>query len=142
SPSPIGAFSFDSRCTSGPPARLIAPATPPPCFSSVLAALAIASTSSFVTSASTTSSSATSISSPNRPPRTDHARARGPRGALLEPRQGLLPRARAHEARPLRVLPRGGGRLSSQPARPADLDEALPERRRRGLLLPEARPGE
>ena len=30
SPSPIGARSSDSRCTSGPPAREIAPATPPP----------------------------------------------------------------------------------------------------------------
>jgi hypothetical protein len=51
SPSPIGARSSDSRWTAGPPARLIAPATPPPCFSWVLAALAIASTSSLVTSA-------------------------------------------------------------------------------------------
>src|SRR5918992_892576 len=58
SPSPIGARSSDSRCTSGPPAREIAPATPPPCFSSVLAALAIASTSSLVTSAARTSKSA------------------------------------------------------------------------------------
>ena len=30
SPSPIGAFSFDSCCTLAPPAREIAPATPPP----------------------------------------------------------------------------------------------------------------
>src|SRR5918997_2027047 len=59
SPSPIGARSSDSRCTSGPPARAIAAATPPPCLSSVLAALAIASTSSFVTSARWTSSSGT-----------------------------------------------------------------------------------
>jgi hypothetical protein len=51
SPSPIGARSWDSRWTSGPPARLIAPATPPPWRSSVFAALAIASTSSRVTSA-------------------------------------------------------------------------------------------
>ena len=30
SPRPMGARSSDSRCTSGPPARAIAPATPPP----------------------------------------------------------------------------------------------------------------
>ena len=46
SPSPIGALASDSRCTSGPPAREIAAATPPAWRSSVLAALAIASTSS------------------------------------------------------------------------------------------------
>jgi hypothetical protein len=59
SPRPIGALASDSRCTSGPPAREIAPATPPPCRSIVFAALAIASTSSFVTSPEMTSSSAT-----------------------------------------------------------------------------------
>ena len=58
SPSPIGARSSDSRCTAGPPARVIAPATPPPWRSCVLAALAIASTSRVVTSAARTSSSA------------------------------------------------------------------------------------
>src|ERR1700756_3189157 len=57
SPRPIGAFSVDSRCTSGPPARAIAAATPPPCRSSVLAALVIASSSSLVTSACNTSNS-------------------------------------------------------------------------------------
>ena len=62
SPSPIGARSSDSRWISGPPAREIAPATPPPCISCVLAAFAIASTSSFVTSAWMTSSFATAIS--------------------------------------------------------------------------------
>ena len=41
--------------STGPPARTIAPATPPPCASRVLAAFAIASTSSFVMSASRTS---------------------------------------------------------------------------------------
>jgi hypothetical protein len=58
SPSPIGARSSDSRWTSGPPARLIAAATPPPCFSPVFAAFAIASTSRPVTSPSSTSSCA------------------------------------------------------------------------------------
>ena len=47
SPSPIGARASLSRCTDGPPAREIAPATPPPCISRVFAALAIASTSSW-----------------------------------------------------------------------------------------------
>ena len=58
-PSSIGARSSLSRWTSGPPAREIAPATPPPCRSSVLAALAIASTSSLVMSPSSTSIVAT-----------------------------------------------------------------------------------
>ena len=58
SPRPIGAFSSDSACTAGPPAREIAPATPPPCSSRVLAALAIASTSSVVMSVSSTSTRA------------------------------------------------------------------------------------
>jgi hypothetical protein len=55
SPSPIGALSSLSRWTSGPPAREIAAATPPPCIRPVLAAFAIASTSSFVMSACSTS---------------------------------------------------------------------------------------
>ena len=54
-PSSIGARSRDSRSSSGPAAREIAAATPPPCSSRVLAAFAIASTSSFVTSAWMTS---------------------------------------------------------------------------------------
>ena len=55
SPSPIGATRSLSSWIDGPPARAIAPATPPPWASRVLAAFAIASTSSFVTSASRTS---------------------------------------------------------------------------------------
>jgi glucose/arabinose dehydrogenase len=58
-PSPIGARSRDSRSSSGPAARAIAAATPPPWRSSVLAALATASTSSVVTSAWMTSSRGT-----------------------------------------------------------------------------------
>ena len=46
SPSSIGASSSLSSWIARPPARTIAPATPPPCRSSVFAALAIASTSS------------------------------------------------------------------------------------------------
>jgi len=55
SPMPIGATRSLSSWIAGPPARLIAPATPPPCASRVLAAFAIASTSSLVMSASRTS---------------------------------------------------------------------------------------
>src|SRR3954453_14303295 len=66
SPRPIGAFSSDSRCTAGPPAREIAAATPPPCLSRVLAALAIASTSSLVTSACSTSTAIIDVSSRRR----------------------------------------------------------------------------
>ena len=58
SPRPIGACAFDSRSSSGPAARLIAPATPPPCISCVFAAFVIASTSSCVMSAWITSSAA------------------------------------------------------------------------------------
>ena len=60
------------------------------------------------------------------------------RGAPLEPEQGLLPRARAHEARPRRVLPRGRRRRLPAPARAPDDDEALRRRGRRRVLLPEA----
>src|SRR4051794_7718414 len=58
SPSPIGALASDSAWIAGPPAREIAPATPPPCSSRVFAAFAIASTSSFVMSVWRTSISA------------------------------------------------------------------------------------
>ena len=55
SPSPIGAAARLSISTADPPAREIAPATPPPWSSCVFAALAIASTSSAVMSTSRTS---------------------------------------------------------------------------------------
>ncbi|COX29342.1 Uncharacterised protein [Mycobacterium tuberculosis] len=42
---------MDSRCSSGPPARAMAAATPPACRSRVFAALVMASSSSLVTSA-------------------------------------------------------------------------------------------
>src|SRR6185312_2692058 len=79
SPSPIGAFSVDSRCTSGPPARAIAAATPPPCRNWVLAALAIASTSSLVTSACTTSNSVIGTLSRRTGARSDRRQALGRR---------------------------------------------------------------
>ena len=64
SPSAIGALRSDSSWIAGPPAREIAPATPPPCSSRVLAALAIASTSSVVMSVSSTSIAAMAVTVP------------------------------------------------------------------------------
>src|SRR3954451_3854943 len=69
SPRPIGARSSDWRWIASPPAVAIARATPPPCFRSVLAAFAIASTSSFVTSALRTSISGAGIASALAAPR-------------------------------------------------------------------------
>ena len=68
--------------------------------------------------------------------------AAGRAGAALEPEQGLLPGARAHQARPRRLLRhrRRGG--AAPPARAADDDEALRRRRRGRVLLPEAGPEE
>ena len=68
----------------------------------------------------------------------DHDRGGRPRGPPLEPEQGLLPRARAHQARPGRVLPRRRRRRLPAPARAPDDDEALRRRGRRRVLLPEA----
>src|SRR5687768_3229555 len=67
-----------------------------------------------------------------------HRRAR-PRAD--EPGQGVLPAARADEGRPRALLrrPRRSGAESRRA--PADADEALSERRRRRLLLSEARAG-
>src|SRR5215207_2707751 len=89
SPSPIGATRSLSPWTAGPPAREIAPATPPPWRSSVLAALAIASTSSLVMSACATSISGTPRLSPIQGSRV---RGRGylRRVADVEPDQALL----------------------------------------------------
>ena len=64
SPSPIGAALRDSLSIVGPPARAIAAATPPPCRSSVLAALAIASTASAVMSVSSASIAAIGLRYP------------------------------------------------------------------------------
>ena len=85
SPSPTGALARLSRRTASPPARAIAPATPPPCISCVLAALAIASTSSWVMSASRTSTEVDTAGAARRPrpaplcPPVDRARAARPR---------------------------------------------------------------
>ncbi len=73
SPSPIGARRLLCSWTSGPPAREIAPATPPPCCSIVLAALAIASTSRVVMSVSRTSTMAAIARSIRARAGTDHA---------------------------------------------------------------------
>src|SRR5581483_8648331 len=59
----------------------------------------------------------------------------------LEPRQDLLPRARADEGRPRRVLRLGRRLRAAAPAAPAVSHEAVPERRRRRVLPPEARAG-
>ena len=53
-PTGTGAFARDSRWISSPPLRTIAPATPPPCASAVLAAFTIASVASSVRSPTTT----------------------------------------------------------------------------------------
>ena len=63
-----------------------------------------------------------------------------PRGDDHQPRQALLPRAGRHEARARRVLPGGGRWRAAGRARPADGAQALRRRRRRGGILPEARP--
>src|SRR3954454_20406552 len=83
SPRPIGALRSDSRWTSGPPAREIAPATPPPCASSVLAAFATASTSRVVMSAWSTSTLAIGLPYPHgEDPQAGHG-ARAGAGRLL-----------------------------------------------------------
>ena len=63
----------------------------------------------------------------------------GPPGPAHQPRQGLLPRDRRHQAGPAAVLRRRRSRAAAPPARPGDGDEALPQRRHRRLLLHEAR---
>ena len=70
------------------------------------------------------------------------AEGRAQRGQRLESGQGLLPRARAEEDRPRRVLRRCRAVRPAAPS-PASLPhEALPERRRPRLLPPEAGAGE
>ena len=91
-PSAIGARARDSSSIAGPPARAIAAATPPPCRSRVLAALAIASTSRVVTSASSTSIAAIGLRYPH-----DRAQA------------GARPRAGAGRLLPRLGAPCGGG---------------------------------
>src|SRR3954468_1235271 len=56
----------------------------------------------------------------------------------LKSGQGLLPRGRADQGRPSRVLPRRGRLCAAAPARPALPHGALSERRRCRLLPPEA----
>ena len=70
-------------------------------------------------------------------PAIDRRRRAG--GARQQPRQAVLPGARADEARPRQLLRRvrGGGR--ARPARPPDGDEALGRRRGGQAVLPEAR---
>ena len=72
---------------------------------------------------------------------SDNVVARGRRqgGPPDQPAQALLARARAHQGRPAAVLRRRRRRAAAAPARPRDGDEALPARRRRRVLLHEAR---
>ena len=59
-------------------------------------------------------------------------------GPPLEPGTRPVPRARDHEAGPVRVLPRDRAGARPAPAQPAVHDEALALRSGRGRLLPEA----
>ena len=104
SPSPIGAAARDSASIAGPPARAIAAATPPPCSRSVLAALAIASTSSAVMSASSASMVAIGLRYP-------HDRAQAGARPRAGPRR-VLPRFAAARGRP-----RGRRGLGGEPLR-------------------------
>ena len=121
SPSPIGASSFDSSWIERPPARTIAPATPPTCARLVLAAFAIASTSSWVMSVS--SASMVAITPP------------GSAVLGLQARRGRS----ARRARPFRPVPfalriRCGGRSTQWGA-------ARSSRRHVGLVLVDVEAG-
>ncbi len=70
------------------------------------------------------------------------ARRRRPDGRGLESRQGVLRRARRDQARPDPLLPHRRGRGDARARRAARADGALPERRRRSVVLPEAGAGE
>ena len=120
SPMPIGATRSLSSWIAGPPARAIAPATPPPCASRVLAALAIASTSSLVMSASRTSTLAiaASIALGATSPRStlwnvadEHARHSGRGGVppdhLLADGGGAADHRREHRPRDAALAPDG-----------------------------------
>ena len=69
-------------------------------------------------------------------------RDRRPRGHGLEPRQGLLPAGRAHQARRRALLPGRRRRRPGRCPRPADGAQALRRRHRPRAVLPEARSGE
>ena len=74
--------------------------------------------------------------------RKEILRDRRPRGRGQQPRQGVLPARRSHQAGPGPLLPRGGRRRAGRRPRPADGAQALRRRRREGAVLPEARPGQ
>ena len=85
----------------------------------------------------------TAIVSPWRPARRS-PRGRRSRGDDHQPRQGLLPAGRPHQARPRPLLPRRRRRRAARRRRPADGAQAL-RRRRRGRVFfqkraPENRP--
>ena len=66
-------------------------------------------------------------------------RGRRQAGRDHQPGQGLLRRAGLHQARPRALLPRRRRRRAARRGRPADGPQALRQRRRRRVLLPEAR---
>ena len=66
-------------------------------------------------------------------------RRRRPRRQAHQPRQALLARARPHQGRPAAVLRRRRPRAAAAPRGSGDGDEALSPRRRRRVLLHEAR---
>ena len=67
------------------------------------------------------------------------ARARRARGADHQPGQGAVLRAGRDEARPRQLLRRGRRAADAHDGRAARADAALPARRRRAVVLPEAR---
>ena len=67
------------------------------------------------------------------------SRRPGARCAISNPDKVFFPEPRPHQARPRQLLPRVPGGCRAPPARAPDDAEALGRRRRRRLLLPEAR---
>ncbi len=76
-----------------------------------------------------------------RGPRRAAARPRLARGALQQPRQGVLAGRGLQQGRPHRILPGHLALASPLPARPAGGADALSRRHRRQELLPERRAG-
>ena len=70
--------------------------------------------------------------------RRDRARDRRASRAHLQPGQGAVPGAGRDQARSRRLLPRGRGADHAHDGRPAGADAAVPARRERIVVLPEA----
>ena len=69
------------------------------------------------------------------PRRAGGRRGGRPRAGSLQPGQGALSQGRVHQGRRDRLLPAGGAGHAGAPGRPAGHPQALPERRRQGVLL-------